>query len=168
MRIDQRRPLTAAQQFFNLRANPICAGEGRVHAGQLSWRYETSPSTLSRRYRVRIEFRHGGDPDAFIDDPDLGLLAGHRPLPHVYAQKPTRLCLYLPHRYEWQSWMRIDQSVVPWTALWLFYFEYWLASGEWKGGGEHPRADRRDRHSSSQIRHTEDPISRPPGLCWRY
>lgn len=34
--------------------------------------------------------------------------------------------------------MRIDQTVVPWTALWLFYFEDWLASGEWKGGGQHP------------------------------
>jgi hypothetical protein len=27
---------------------------------------------------------------------------------------------------------------VPWTALWLFYFEEWLVSNEWKGGGEHP------------------------------
>ena len=34
--------------------------------------------------------------------------------------------------------MRIDQTIVPWTALWLFYFEEWLFSDEWKGGGEHP------------------------------
>ena len=36
--------------------------------------------------------------------------------------------------------MRSDQTVVPWTSLWLFYFEDWLASNEWKGGGEHPPA----------------------------
>jgi hypothetical protein len=29
-------------------------------------------------------------------------------------------------------------SRLPWAAIWLFYFEEWLASGEWKGGGEHP------------------------------
>ena len=33
-------------------------------------------------------------------------------------------------------------------ALWLFYFEEWLASDDWKGGGMHPRDaddDRRGR-----------------------
>jgi hypothetical protein len=33
---------------------------------------------------------------------------------------------------------RIDQTIVPWAALWLFYFEEWLSSDQWKGGGEHP------------------------------
>jgi hypothetical protein len=33
--------------------------------------------------------------------------------------------------------MRIDQTIVPWTAVWLFYFEEWLTSDEWKGGGVH-------------------------------
>ena len=35
--------------------------------------------------------------------------------------------------------MRIDQTIVPWTILWLFYFEEWLDSNEWKGGGVHPK-----------------------------
>jgi hypothetical protein len=34
--------------------------------------------------------------------------------------------------------MLIDQTFVPWTALWLFYFEDWLTTNEWRGGGEHP------------------------------
>jgi transposase InsO family protein len=34
--------------------------------------------------------------------------------------------------------MRLDQTIVPWTSLWLFYFEDWLSEGEWRGGGEHP------------------------------
>jgi hypothetical protein len=63
-------------------------------------------------------------------------------LPHVYQQKPTWLCLYLPRAREWSGWMRIDQTVVPWAALWLFYFEEWLDSDDWKGGGEHPRGAR--------------------------
>jgi hypothetical protein len=37
--------------------------------------------------------------------------------------------------------MRIDQTFVPWVATWLFYFEEWLASDDWKGGGEHPNLE---------------------------
>jgi hypothetical protein len=28
-----------------------------------------------------------------------------------------------------------------WATLWLFYFEEWLASDDWKGGGMHPEMD---------------------------
>jgi hypothetical protein len=79
----------------------------------------------------------GEPPYTFIDDPDLDLLAGGRDLPHVY-HNPTRLCLYLPGASEWRRWMRVDETIVPWTVLWLHYFEDWLGSGEWKGGGMHP------------------------------
>jgi hypothetical protein len=34
--------------------------------------------------------------------------------------------------------MRIDLTIVPWAMLWLFYFEEWLSSSDWKGGGVHP------------------------------
>lgn len=34
--------------------------------------------------------------------------------------------------------MRIDQTIVPWAVLWFFYFEEWLLSDDWKGGGMHP------------------------------
>jgi len=87
---------------------------------------------------VRIEYQQGDSPDVFVDAPDLTLLAGGRALPHVYEEKPTRLCLYRPRAREWVGAMRIDQTIVPWTTLWLFYFEEWLSSNEWKGGGEHP------------------------------
>lgn len=36
--------------------------------------------------------------------------------------------------------MRLDQTIVPWTALWLYYFEQWLVSGDWHGGGQHPES----------------------------
>jgi hypothetical protein len=137
----RRKPLTAAQQFVNLRGNPISLGCGQLRAGFLSWRYTATPSPLSRDYQVRIDFRQGGRPRIFVEAPDLHILAGGRRIPHLYQQKPPRLCLYLPKTYEWQSWMLLDQTVVPWTALWLFYFEEWLTSDEWRGGGTHPSDD---------------------------
>lgn len=149
MRFDRRRPLTAAQQYLHLNRNPICAGKGELRAGCLIWRYETTPFSLSREYGVRIEFQQGHTPKVFVETPDLHALAGERRLPHVYEQSPIRLCLYLPRTFEWQSWMRIDETMVPWATLWLFYFEEWLSSNEWKGGGEHPGSPpRADRDSS--------------------
>jgi hypothetical protein len=141
MLIGRRKPLTAAQRFVNLRGNPVCCGNGVLRTGRFTWRYSAMPSPLSRDYDIRIEFRQGGRPQIFVDGPDLHLLAGGRRIPHLYQQRPPKLCLYLPKTYEWQSWMRLDQTVVPWATLWLFYFEEWLASDEWKGGGMHPEGD---------------------------
>jgi len=138
VRHDRPRPLTAAQQFVNLRGNPISSGTGVLQAGRLVWRYCASPTPLSRTYQLRIDYRQDDVPQVFVEDPDLVSLAEGRRLPHVYEQRPTRLCLYLPRAREWSGWMRIDQTIVPWSALWLFYFEEWLDSDEWKGGGEHP------------------------------
>lgn len=139
MRIGQRRSLTAAQQYFSLSSSPICRGSGRLRAGQLTWRYLATPLPLSRDYEVRICFRQGSIPKIFVDSPDLQILAVGRRIPHLYEQKPPQqLCLYLPKRHEWQAWMRLDETIVPWAALWLFYFEEWLESNDWKGGGEHP------------------------------
>jgi hypothetical protein len=147
------RLLTAAQQFSHLRKNLNCAGEGLLHAGGLIWHFSTRPTPLSRNYRVRLEYHQGLVPRVFVEDPDLVLLADGRSIPHVYSQKPTRLCLYLPRRFEWQDWMRLDETVVPWIALWLFYFEEWLISDDWKGGGEHPEVGaRRRRRSFGRLR----------------
>jgi hypothetical protein len=133
-----RPSLTAAQQFRCLQANPLCAGAGDLFAGQLVWVYETTPSPFGRAYVARIVFRQDGAPVVFIDAPNLTLLAEGRRIPHVYRQDPTELCLYLPGAFQWSPWMRIDQTIAPWVMLWLYFFEDWLWSGEWRGGGEHP------------------------------
>ena len=99
---------------------------------------------MSRSYSIRLNYYVNHAPTAIVEGPDLFVLAGGRPLPHVYEQEPPRLCLYLPGTGEWQPWMRIDQTMVPWTALWLFYFEEWLVSDDWKGGGAHPSGKQLD------------------------
>ncbi len=138
MHFDQPRPLTPAQQYLALRSNPEHEGDGKLHRNILTWHFPVIPTPLSRLYRARIDYRQGKPPAVYVDTPDLVALADGRPLPHVYEQSPPRLCLYLPNSREWGPWMRLDQTIVPWTALWLFYFEAWLLSGEWSGGGVHP------------------------------
>lgn len=132
------RPLTIAHQFLALGSNPVCPGSGELKRERLVWRYPVRPSALSRSYDARIEYRQGGRPAVYVDRPDLHDLAEGRPLPHVYSDFPPKLCLYLPGAFEWSRQDRLDLTMVPWTALWLFYFEEWLWSDEWKGGGMHP------------------------------
>lgn len=73
--------------------------------------------------------------------PNLRDLAPGRALPHVYSQRPVRLCLHFPKYDEWTFDKSIAETLVPWTYLWLFYFENWLATDQWQGGGKHPGED---------------------------
>lgn len=133
------KALNVAQHLLRLRSNPICAGAGDLRGGRLVWEYRSQPTPVSREYDVRIVYQVGHSPEVYVINPDLVQLAGGRRLPHVYQQRPARLCLYLPRTGEWHRRLRLDQSIVPWTALWLFYFEDWLTTDDWKGGGVHPR-----------------------------
>jgi hypothetical protein len=135
-----RPDLTPAQQFLFLRTNAVCQGSGQIGAQGLRWVYSDRPTPLSREYLVALTYARKGTPKATILNPDLQLLAGDRSLPHVYRD-PLRLCLYVPGAGEWKGCMRLDQTFVPWTTTWLYYFEEWLVSDEWKGGGEHPSED---------------------------
>lgn len=139
MRVPRRtRVLTPAQQFINLKMNPLTRGVGALVSGRLTWLFEAQPSPISRRYAIRLQYAAGDTPEVFVDGPDLVDLAGGRNLPHVYSERPTRLCLYLPGTPEWHGSMLLDRTVVPWSVLWLWYFEDWLSTGEWRGGGLHP------------------------------
>lgn len=132
------RLLTAAQQFLALRTTAHCAGEGHLRHERLTWRFPVRPDPLGRSYAARLEYGPDLSPDVYVERPDVVAMAQGRSLPHVYSEAPVRLCLHLPQAYEWTPDLRLDRTIVPWTALWLFYFEEWLWSGEWKGGGVHP------------------------------
>lgn len=156
-----RRPrvLTPAQQFVNLKMNPLTGGAGAIVSGRLTWRFEARPSPISRRYAMRLHYAVGDAPDMFVDEPDLVQLAGGRHLPHVYSQQPTRLCLYLPGTPEWNASMLLDRTVVPWSVLWLWYFEGWLSTDEWRGGGLHP-GDPEDSEASDRPTRRRRPAAR--------
>lgn len=135
------KALSPAQQWIRLKSSPICRGHGLVQNGELVWNFDAKPSPLSRTYRLRIQLKRFGFPDVFVLSPNLNELAGDRYLPHVYSIKPVRLCLHFPKYDEWASDKSIADTIVPWAYLWLIYFEHWLASDEWQGGGIHPGED---------------------------
>jgi len=133
----KERPPTLTMQLFNLKCR-MPSGIGRVKGNTLTWQCWMQPTPLSRIYLVEVRYSPGGAPQVFIHEPDLVALAGGRSLPHVYSQKPTRLCLYLPLSGEWSRMKLLSETIIPWTALWLFFFEDWLLGEKWNGGGHSP------------------------------
>lgn len=133
----QRRIGIALQRLHLEQACPN--GHGHFTKSRcLKWTYETKPTPLSRIYSIRIEYCLDAPPKIFVVVPRLCDLSNGRKIPHLYSQTKQLLCLYKPGKGEWSPEMMLDKTVLPWVELWLFYFEEWLVSGEWKGGGEHP------------------------------
>ena len=134
-----KQSLTLSQQLLFLRANPVVNGAGKVRACSLTWQTSVQPTPLARSYLANVAYSLGKAPTVRISEPDLEILAQGRPLPHVYTN-PLRLCLHLPGTEDWDSNKRIDQTIIPWIYTWLFYFEDWLATDDWKGGGRTRRS----------------------------
>ncbi len=57
-------------------------------------------------------------------------------IPHRYG--PSEPCLYYPGEFDPDREFIAD-VVVPWASEWLLHYELWLITGEWLGGGVHPR-----------------------------
>lgn len=107
-----------------------------IERSELKWVGTLTPSPLSRSYRVRLGYKLSGTPCMKLLDPKLERLNGKRP-PHLYPD--DSLCLYLPGTGEWNNGFLLTNTIIPWTSEWLFHYEVWLATGEWCGGGIHPR-----------------------------
>lgn len=98
---------------------------------------EIQPTPCAAVYRVRIEYELPKSPRIFVEEPALELRCGE-PIPHRYTS--DSLCLYLPRSGEWTPGKNLAHTIVLWTSLWLFYYEYWHGTGEWYGGGTHAQS----------------------------
>ncbi|MCA9604135.1 MAG: hypothetical protein KC619_00985 [Myxococcales bacterium] len=107
-----------------------------IRGGVLRWRGELRPTDLSRRYLVELTYTIGTRPRVFVRGPPLARFPG-RKLPHVWDD--GSLCLYLPKACEWAPTMRLADTIVVWASEWLFFYESWLLTGDWLGGGHEPR-----------------------------
>lgn len=137
-----KKKLSLAHQDFRMRTlHPQFTS--RLGRGTIVWIGSITPTEDSRTYTVKVEYRSSSNPLVSVIDPPLQKRSDDRPIPHIYAG--DYLCLYKPKYLEWTSQDYIAETIVPWTSLWLYFYEVWLATGEWLGGGEHPlgKPDRR-------------------------
>lgn len=94
------------------------------------------PTARSERYKVQIKYYFKEAPEIKVLEPGLITNFNGDKIPHVYSG--NELCLYQPRYREFTASDYISDTIIPWTSLWLYHYEVWHMTGEWKGGGEHP------------------------------
>lgn len=115
--------------------------------GQSIWEGLLQP--FVKPYRVRMIWSLGvrgqtirstySSPMVLVMDPPLVRRSTEpeRPIPHLYARPrpdmPPHLCLYWPPGREFDASMYLAESILPWAAEWLMYYELWHVTGEWVG-----------------------------------
>ena len=101
------------------------------------WVVEIKPTPLSKSYEILVIYEFGKNPDIFILTP-LDKYGDTKNLPHVYSTKKQKICLYYPKTDEWSKNKLIANTLLPWAAEWLQFYELWMATGIWLGDGIHP------------------------------
>ncbi len=105
------------------------------YCGLARWEGRLRPLDAAHDYLVNISYRLKRPPAVHVFEPSLVRNKNGEPVPHRYSD--GGLCLYYPKYGEWRAHMSIAETIVPWTCLWLYHYEVWLATGEWLGGGIH-------------------------------
>jgi hypothetical protein len=121
-----RQALALAQRFpdSTLRRN------GRL----LIWRGRMQPTPISRTYLIEVRYQYGWPPKTRVVS-QLRTRTG-KSLPHVWHHQHRVLCLYQAE--DWNPRMLIANTIVPWASEWLLFYEVWLVTGGWDGGGQWP------------------------------
>lgn len=128
--------LTYAQQHIRMQMlHPQFRCKELTHLKAI-WIGTIRPTELSDSYFVRVIYKSFKRPKIQILSPKLNLPEGKTKLPHVFEK--DELCLYYQSN-EWNSGKYIAETTIPWISLWLFYYEGWLITGKWFGGGVEPQ-----------------------------
>lgn len=106
---------------------------------QLFWTGTIKPTVFSKEYKVFMIYELWKTPKVWVVGDELERLDDKK-FPHKYdidqEAKMVRICLY---RYsEFNVYKLLANTIILWTVEWLYFYELWLATGEWLGGGEHP------------------------------
>ena len=98
----------------------------RFSRNKSTWTGTLKPSENSPKYLVRIIYKLTDNPSVVVLRPPIREAAPHR-------FEDGSLCLYYFRDGSWGRNKKIAQTIIPWTAEWLRFYEIWLFSGEWFG-----------------------------------
>ena len=94
------------------------------------------PTSRSAAYGFVLKYNIADIPKTKIISPALAKNYSGEDIPHLYPN--GNLCLYHPQYGEFSRTDFLCDTIIPWTSLWLYYYEVWHLTNEWLGGGEHP------------------------------
>jgi len=99
----------------------------RIMGLELSSRGRIQPTESSPTYRVEIRYSGRDRPDVRVLEPRIRF----NPALHMYQD--DTLCLYDWRENPWQTKWHLHETIIPWAAEWLVYYELWLLTGKWQG-----------------------------------
>ncbi len=110
-----------------------------VKNNRLIWFGKIKPTPLSRVYNVRLVCKKGNKPRVFLYGKHI-IGIERDDFPHRYnknlEKQEVELCLNMPIEFNYS--LRIIDTIILWIQEWLYYYEIWLATNEWRGGGHTP------------------------------
>ena len=113
--------------------------KGTLVKGKGLWYFTIKPTPKSEEYKLRISFTHGVYPVIEVVKPNnLVREMKDADFNHIYRDSKhgkQMLCLYAEG--EWTPQKFISRTIVPWAAEWCYFYEVWLDTGKWLGGGYH-------------------------------
>lgn len=78
-------------------------------------------------YHINVDYVQGGIPRVYITEPVIEPSSKY----HIYSE--GHLCLYDYRESPWSEKMMIHETIIPWTAEWIVFYELWEITGEWLG-----------------------------------
>ena len=99
----------------------------RISGLKLTCRGRIQPTELSPSYRIEICYSPWDSPEVRVIDPKIEFTKGA----HIYHN--DTLCLFDWREQPWRKRWHIHETIVPWTAEWLVFYELWLLTGKWHG-----------------------------------
>lgn len=122
------------------RANEVnkffCVLDKSIIRGKLKMIFKLKPTKFSIEYKILLTAKLNSTiVKIFVIEPKIESPKAGEIVPHLFND--NSLCLYYPKYHEWtykDSWVN---TLVPWTSLWLYYYEIWKETGVWTGGGIH-------------------------------
>ena len=96
---------------------------------------ELQPSPLHQVYAFKMMYKYREYPRVYIVNPKLKARSDTEKIPHIYSQ--NRPCLFYPKNKEFTDDMLLGNTIIPWLSLWLYFYEFWYATGSWLGKGVH-------------------------------
>ncbi len=99
----------------------------RMTGTRLVCRGRIQPTDASPVYRIEVVYEPWSAPDVRILEPEI------KPEAKLHFYRSGTLCLYDWREQPWQRRWRLADTVIPWTAEWLVFYEMYLLTGVWGG-----------------------------------
>jgi len=128
------KSLTVMEQDYWVRSRFPNFRSSNNRGTRIKWHGTLQPSRRSDIYKVEISYVVPCRPVVKVLSPRLSTWGDLKKQLHTF--RDGSLCVHQSH--EWHGNKFVAETIIPWTCLWLAFYETWLETGCWLGEGTHP------------------------------